>query len=168
MHYYGLSEKVKFRFFSSVSITNRTHLTSISFSDNWKQGWLQPVVWWSLVVNCKLVRSILKNAKHTAFIYSKMLKALAHLIRSSKGNQGNRSWGGEGSGGKSWKKKPLTQKKIFLYSCSSVYKILLKMRGQWIQIAENKILVKCGLPYFLMSLSFVFGVKRFINCVASA
>ena len=27
------------------------------------------------------------------------------------------------------------------------------MRGQWIQIAENKILVKCGLPYFSMSLS---------------
>ena len=24
-----------------------------------------------------------------------MLKALAHLIRWSKGNQGNRSWGGE-------------------------------------------------------------------------
>ena len=38
------------------------------------------------------------------------------------------------------------------------------MRGQCIQIAENKILVKCGLPYFLMSLSFVFGVKRFITC----
>ena len=57
---------------------------------------------------------------------------------------------------------------MFLYIFSSVYKILLKMRGQWIQIAENKILVKCGLPYFLMSLSFVFGVNRFINCVASA
>ena len=76
---------------------------------------------------------------------------------------------GEGRGGEGKaEKKPLTEKKIFLYSCSSVYKILLKMRGQWIQIAENKILVKCGLPYFLMSLSFVFGVKRFINCVASA
>ena len=35
------------------------------------------------------------------------------------------------------------------------------MRGQWIQIAENKILVKCGLP---LSLSFVFGVNRFFNC----
>ena len=36
------------------------------------------------------------------------------------------------------------------------------MRGQWIQIAENKILVTCGLPYFLLSLSFVFGVNRFV------
>ena len=29
-------------------------------------------------------------------IYSKMLKALAHLIRCSKGNRENRSWRGEG------------------------------------------------------------------------
>ena len=53
---------------------------------------------------------------------------------------------GRGGEGKA-EKKTLTEKKIFLYSCSSVYiyKILHKMRGQLIQIAENKLLVKCGL-----------------------
>ena len=55
--------------------------------------------------------------------------------------------GGEGRGGeeKATKKKALTQKKIFVYCCSCVYKILHKMRGQLIQIAENNFLVKCGL-----------------------
>ena len=73
-----------------------------------------------------------------------MLKALAHLIRCSKGNQENRSWGGEGS--ERLKKKNINREKnISKYSCSSVYKILHKMRGQLIQIAENKFLVKCGL-----------------------
>ena len=43
------------------------------------------------------------------------------------------------------KKKTLTEKKIFVYSCSCVYKILHKMRGQLIQTAENNFLVKCGL-----------------------
>ena len=38
-----------------------------------------------------------------------MLKALAQLIRFSKGNQRNRSWGGEGKD----EKKPLTEKKYF-------------------------------------------------------
>ena len=53
--------------------------------------------------------------------------------------------GGEGRGGKGYKKKALTEKKIFVYCCSCVYKILHKMRGQLIQIAENNFLVKCGL-----------------------
>ena len=61
---------------------------------------------------------------------------------------------------KSWK-KPLTEKKIFLYSCWSVFKILFKMRGQWIQISKNELLVKCGLPYFLMSLSFFLSLSFF-------
>ena len=39
------------------------------------------------------------------------------------------------------KKKTLTEKKIFAYSCSCVYKILHKMRGQLIQTAENNFLV---------------------------
>ena len=43
------------------------------------------------------------------------------------------------------KKKALTEKKIFVYCCSCVYKILHKMRGQLIQTAENNFLVKCGL-----------------------
>ena len=71
-----------------------------------------------------------------------MLKALAHLIRCSKGNQENRSWGGEG---RERLKKNINREKNISYSCSSVYKILHRMRGQLIQIAENKFLVKCGL-----------------------
>ena len=50
-----------------------------------------------------------------------------------------------GEGRKRLKKKALTEKKIFVYCCSCVYKILHKMRGQLIQIAENNFLVKCGL-----------------------
>ena len=100
------------------------------------------------------------SVKCKAHCSSKILKALAHLIGSSKGNQGNRSWGGEGRGGEG-KKKNINREKIFLYICASVYKISLKMRGQWIQIAENKIVVTFGLP---LSLSFVFGVNRFFNC----
>ena len=101
------------------------------------------------------------SLKCKAHSFSKMLKALVHLIRSSKGNQGNRSWRGEG---REKVKKTINREKIFLYICTSVYKISLKMRGQWIQIAENKILVTCGLQYFLLSLSFFFGVNRFFNC----
>ena len=106
VHYYGLSEKVKFRFFSSVSITNRTPLTSISFSDNWKQGFLQPVFRWSLdelKMQSTLRLYIVKCWKPwlTWSGAQKVIKEIGH---------------GEGRGGKSWK-KPLTEKKIFLYSC---------------------------------------------------
>ena len=53
---------------------------------------------------------------------------------------------GRGGEGKAEKKKNINREKnISKYSCSSVYKILHKMRGQLIQIAENKFLVKCGL-----------------------
>ena len=53
---------------------------------------------------------------------------------------------GRGGEDKAKKKKALTEKKIFVYCCSCVYKILhYKMRGQLIQIAENNFLVKCGL-----------------------
>jgi len=53
VHYYCLSEKVEFCFFSFVSIANSTPLnTSVSFSNNWKRGWPQPFFRRSLVVNC--------------------------------------------------------------------------------------------------------------------
>ena len=117
VHYYGLCEKVEFFFFSFVSIANTTPLdTSISFSDNWKQGWSQPVFPRSLVVNC-FWRAHHWNAKHTAFIakcwrpwlsWSGSQKAIKEIVQ------------GDGRGGKRWK-KPVTEKKIFLYSCSSVY-----------------------------------------------
>ena len=136
VHYYGLSEKVEFCFFSSVSIANSTPLNTSIFFWQLKTGMTPTSFRRSLVVNCFSDEVIIKT-QSTLQLYNKMLKALAHLIRCSKGNQRNRSWGGEGRGreGKAEKKNINREKKYFC----TVVDLFVKYYSKW-EDSELKLL----------------------------